>query len=60
MSQSYSSSEGILEMLGRGDYTEEDLEEARADLDAMKENIRESTYENIKILLDDKLKRMDK
>jgi len=57
MSQMHRSVESILAMLDQK-YTEQDIAQALADLEAMKENIKEYTYNNVKKLLQDKLKRL--
>lgn len=55
MSQMHSTVESIMQMLDRGRYTKEDIKQALADLNAMKENISEYIYKNVKKLLEDKL-----
>ena len=54
MSQMHYSTDSILAML-EGKYSKEDIKQALADLEAMKENISEYTYKNIKALLEAKL-----
>ena len=53
MSQMHYTTDSILAML-EGKYTKEDIIQALADLEAMKKNIPEYTYNNIKALLEDK------
>lgn len=36
-------------------YSKEDIKQALADLEAMKDNIKKNTYESVKKLLQDKL-----
>lgn len=55
MSQMHSSTAGIEAMLERGEYSSGDIKQALADLDAMKDNIPEYTYKNLKALLQAKL-----
>ncbi len=54
MSQMHSSTASILAMLD-GRYTKEDIYQALADLEAMKNNISDNTYKSIKALLQAKL-----
>jgi hypothetical protein len=54
MSQMHYSTDSILAML-EGKYSEEDIKQALADLEAMKVNNTEYTYKNIKALLEAKL-----
>ena len=53
MSQMHYTTDSILAML-EGKYTKEDIIQALADLEAMKKNIPEYTYNNVKALLEDK------
>ena len=55
MSQMHSSIASIMSMLERENYTKDDVRQALADLDAMKKNIRNYQYKNIKALLEAKL-----
>jgi len=55
MSQMHSSTASIEAMLDRGGYSSEDIKQALADLDAMKNSISEYTYKNLKALLQAKL-----
>ena len=55
MSQMHYSIESIMAMLERGKYTTSDIEQALADLEAMKTSISDYTYKNTKRLLEDKL-----
>lgn len=57
MSQVYSSTDSILAMLN-GKYTKADITQALADLEAMRDNISDYKYENIKALLKAKLSRL--
>ena len=57
MSQVYSTTDSILAMLN-GKYTKADITQALADLDAMRANISDYTYKNIKVLLEAKLSRL--
>lgn len=50
----YSSVESILSMLD-GNYTEQNIKQALADLEAMKDNISENAYKQTKALLEAKL-----
>ena len=54
MSQRHFHVESILAMLD-GKYTKDDIKQALNDLDAMKDNIKKSTYESVKALLEAKL-----
>lgn len=54
MSQMHYSTASILAML-EGKYSKEDIKQALADLEAMKKNIPEYTYQSIKALLEDKI-----
>jgi hypothetical protein len=54
MSQMHYSLESIITML-EGRYTKEDIKQALADLEAMRSNIGDYQYKNIKALLEDKL-----
>ena len=55
MSQMHSSVASIMAMLDRGKYSKSDIEQALADLEAMKKSINKYTYENTKALLEAKL-----
>ncbi len=52
---SYSSVASIMAMLENGRYTREDIQQALNDLNAMKNNISEYQYKNVKALLEAKL-----
>lgn len=54
MSQMHHTVESIMAMLERK-YTKEDIKQALADLEAMKNSIEEYKYKNVKKLLEDKL-----
>ena len=55
MSQMHHSSESIQAMLDRGRYTKADIQQALADLEAMRPNISDYQYRNMKALLEAKL-----
>ena len=55
MSQMHYSVASIMAMLDRGEYSTSDINQALADLEAMKKNIPSSTYESVKALLKAKL-----
>lgn len=55
MSQMHSSLESIQTMLDRGRYTTADIQQALADLEAMRSNISDYAYRNMKALLEAKL-----
>ena len=57
MSQIYYSVASIEDMLDRGDYTQADITQALADLEAMIGSIKAYTYKNLKKLLEDKKKK---
>ncbi|MEG1809170.1 MAG: hypothetical protein RR244_04900 [Oscillospiraceae bacterium] len=55
MSQTYSSTESILAMLDKINYTKDDIKQGLADLDEMKNSISTYKYLNIKALIETKL-----
>ena len=55
MSQMHGSIESIMAMLERGRYSKGDINQALADLEAMKKNIRSDQYKSVKALLEAKL-----
>ncbi|MBQ9844023.1 MAG: hypothetical protein IJO31_07715 [Oscillospiraceae bacterium] len=55
MSQRYSSVASIMAMLDSGRYSQSDITQALADLEAMKKSISSYQYESIKSLLEAKL-----
>ena len=55
MSQLHSTLESIQVMLDRGRYTTADIQQALADLEAMRPNISDYQYRNMKALLEAKL-----
>ncbi len=55
MSQRHRTVESILQMINSGYYNESDIYQALADLEAMKDNISNYTYKNVKALLESKL-----
>lgn len=55
MSQLHSTLESIQVMLDRGRYTTADIQQALADLEAMRPNISDYQYRSMKALLEAKL-----
>ena len=55
MSQMHRTLESIQTMLERGRYTTADIQQALADLEAMRPNISDYAYRNMKALLEAKL-----
>ena len=55
MSQMHRSVESIQAMLDRGRYSKADIQQALADLEAMRPNISDYTYRNMKALLEAEL-----
>ena len=55
MSQMHYSTASIMAMIDRGEYSRGDINQALADLEAMKNSISSNQYNSIKALLESKL-----